>query len=435
MSSSDPTDVPQSGRWVALVDCESFYASCEAVFDPTLRGQPIVVLSNNDGCVIALNRLAKARGAKMGTPWFEAKAWCEVAGIHARSSNYELYGSLSARVMQIIAQFSAWQEVYSIDESFIGLHGSVAEAIALGREIRQRVMAYTGIPVRVGIGQTKTQAKLAILGAKADANLGGVCHLASYGPAQQDRIFDSIPVSELWGVGRRLTKRLAALGIHTARDLRDANVPAMRKKFSVNVARTILELRGVKCIELEPVSPRDHKDQLIFSRSFAMPVRTEREMRQVLSMYAQKVSGRLRQQGLVAGVVSSWASTAYYREGYQSAHASVAVPTPTDDPIVLGRAAHYLLPRMQAGAGYVRAGVVLTGLVAKSSEAPLPLFEPEFEGRGIGGTLDSITAKLGAGCIGVGYGGLRDAPAWNMKRGLLSKRAMTEWAELPVVRA
>lgn len=214
-------------RVVALVDCESFYASCERVFDPTLNGKPIVVLSNNDGCVVALNREAKALGVKMGVPWFQISAWAEVSGVVARSSNYELYGALSARVMEIIGQFSAWQEVYSVDESFIGLEGTVEELLKVGAEMRERVLRYTGVPVRVAIGKTKTLAKLASLGAKADLSLNGVCHLGAYSPEKLNHIMSSIPVSEIWGVGRRLTKRLASLNIHTVAELRDADLRYM----------------------------------------------------------------------------------------------------------------------------------------------------------------------------------------------------------------
>lgn len=422
-------------RMVALVDCESFYASCERVFNPALNGKPIVVLSNNDGCVVALNREAKQAGVKMGTPWFQISAWATRAGVIAQSSNYELYGALSARVMEIIGRFSAWQEVYSVDESFIGLNGTVEELVAVGREIRATVLRYTGIPVRVAIGRTKTLAKLAALGAKADLSLDGVCHLGSYSPEHLDHITQSIPVSDLWGVGGKLTKRLAGLNIQTVADLRSSDLRYMRKKFSVNIARTIQELNGVPCIPLENESPRDHKDQLIFSRSFSTPVRGEAAMRQVLSVYAQRVSGRLREQGLTAGIVSAWCATAYYKDGYESVNASVGLPTPTSDPIRLSKASYALLHRIRPDAAYVRAGVILTGLRAETSDIPLSLFESEYEGRQVGETLDSITKRFGSKAIGVGVGGLRSAPSWNMKRELLSRRTLTMWDELAEVKA
>ena len=305
----------------------------------------------------------------------------------------------------------------------------------MGRQIREKVLRFTGVPVRVAIGRTKTLAKLASLGAKADLTLNGVCHLGLYSPEKLNLIMSSIPVSEIWGVGRRLTKRLASLNIHTVAELKDSDLRYMRKKFSVNMARTIQELNGVPCIPLEDENPRDHKDQLIFSRSFAKPVQGEREMRQVLSIYAQRVSGRLREQGLTAGVVSAWCATAYFKEGYQSAYVSVPLGTPTNDPIRLSKAAYSVLDRINADAAYVRAGVILTGLRAETADIPLDLFREDYEGRQVGETLDSITRKFGSRAIGVGVGGLKSAPSWNMKRGMLSRRAMTAWDELVEVRA
>lgn len=421
---------------VAIVDCESFYASCERVFDPGLASKPIVVLSNNDGCVVALNKEAKAHQIPMGTPWFKLETYARRNGVIAKSSNYELYGSLSARVMEIIGRYAAWQEVYSIDESFIGLRGDRAELERVGREIRAEVMRCTGIPVRVGIAPSKTLAKLAILGVRADPALGGVCHLGRYDQAQLDRIMESLAVTELWGVAGRTGKKLAELAIHTVKDLRDADAKWIRKRFSVVLERTVMELRGISCIPIEP-EPRAYKDQLIFSRSFSRPVSSSDEMRQVLSIYAQKVSGRLRAQGQAAGVVSAWASTSPFAQSgiAHSGHIAVGMPAHTDDPIWIGKAAHMLLPKLHPEARYVRAGVVLIDLRPLTSATPLDLFALDFDGRHVGDTLDAITRKLGHAAIGVGYGGLRDAPVWNMKREMLSPRAMTHWDELCEVSA
>ncbi|NLA65724.1 MAG: Y-family DNA polymerase [Leucobacter sp.] len=420
---------------IALVDCESFYASCERVFDPRLDTAPIVVLSNNDGCVVAMNREAKAHNIPMGTPWFKLKGYAKHHGIIARSSNYELYGSLSARIMHIIGRFAAWQEVYSIDESFIGLKGTTQELIDVGRAIRADVLASVGIPVRVGIGRTKTLAKLASRGAKADLTLNGVCHLGSYSERQLDHIMRHTHVTDLWGVANRTGKRLAALGIHTADELRDADAKWIRKKFSVVLERTVMELRGVPCIELEP-TPRQYKDQLIFSRSFSKPVTTAREMSQVLSIYAQQVSGRLRDAGQIAGFVTAWAATAWYKEGpSHTPRVSVTLPVPTDDPVVIAKATLALTRHVHDATPYVRAGVVLTGLTRRDATIPLSLFRDDSQTRQLGATLDAITQRHGAGTIGVGLGGLRQRPAWDMRRDMLSRRATTHWEELCEVQA
>lgn len=420
---------PENDRMIALVDCESFYASCERVFEPKLSGKAIVVLSNNDGCVVAMNMEAKAHKIPMGVPWFKLRNYANAHGIVARSSNYELYGSLSARVMQIIGHHAAWQEVYSIDESFIGIRGDVNKLVTMGRDIRAEVLQSTGIPVRVGIGRSKTQAKLASRGAKADLSLGGVCHLDSYSRDHQERILTGTHVTDLWGVAGRTGKRLAAMNIHTAKDLRDADAKWVRKKFSVVLERTIMELRGIPCIPLE--DPRKYKDQLIYSRMFSTPVSTPEDMRQVLSIYAQKVSTRLRDQGQVAGIVSAWASTSWHAEGPRhTPYVSGGLTVETDDPIGISKAAGQLIPHLLPGTKYVRACVILTGLRPKHGATPLELFQPEFEGRRIGETLDSIAARLGPNLIGVGLGGLKAPPSWAMRRDMLSRRATTHWDEL-----
>lgn len=419
---------------VALVDCASFFASCERVFDPSLDGKPVVVLSNNDGCVVAMSSEAKALQIPMGIPWFKLSAWAKRNGVVARSSNYELYGSLSTRVMEIVGRYSAWQEIYSIDESFIELTGTREEVISAAHRLREEVWRSTGVPVRVGIASTMTLAKLAVLGAKQNLALNGVCHLGCYEPERLNEILANIHVTELWGVGRRHGKRLAAYNIHSAKELRDADVALIRKRFSVVLQRTVYELRGVRCIELQ--EERRYKDQLIFSRSFSRPVTTAEEMQQVLSLYAQRVSTRLRKQQQVARTVSAWAMTGHYVErGRHSAYASVTLDTHTNEPIRIAKAAGALLGHIQHGTRYARAGVVLTDLTPEQTLAPLDLFMSEFEGRRIGITLDSITRRVGKNAIGVGRGGLTNAPIWNMKRNLLSKRATTHWDELAEVRA
>lgn len=425
----------ESRQMIALVDCESFYASCERVFDPSLDRVPTIVLSNNDGCVVAASSEAKAMGVEMGVPYFKIEAWCRQNNVAVRSSNYELIGSLSRRVMEVIAGYSAWQEIYSVDECWIGLRGTVDELRETGLRIREAVMRATGIPVRVGIAPSKTLCKLAILGVKASPDLAGVCHLGTYPADQLTRILAATPVTDLWGIASRTGKRLAALGIHTALDLRDADARLIRRRFSVVIERTVHELRGISCIPIEE-QPREFKDQLIFSRSFARPVATVDEMRQVLSIYAQKVSSRLRGQHQVAGIVSAWADTS--RHGMSVMHTpyvSTGLSAETDDPILIAKAAGALLTKLYSEARYVRAGVILTGLRPKTSATPLDLFAPLYDGRQVGQTLDAITDRIGPGAIGVGLGGMKGAPVWNMRRQKLSPRATTHWDELCRVRA
>lgn len=428
-----PTPAPDQ---IALVDCVSFYANAERVFDPTLGDRPTLVLSNNDGCVVAACPLVKALDPDiMGKPWFKIRGWCQAKGVAVRSSNYELYGSLSSRVATILGRFSAWQEVYSIDESWLKLRGTPDELEPLGQEIRRTVLQLTGIPVRVAIAPTKTLAKVAALGINKNPDFDGVLDLRRFPEEQLDRILDSLHVTDLWGVAGRSGKRLAGLGIHTAKELRDADAKWLRKRFSVVMERTILELRGQKCIELE-TQPPAAKDQLIYSRSFSRKLTDRYEMHQVLSIYAQRVSARLRAQKSVAGVLSVWVSTGWADENTvpHSAHKTVSLVVPTDDPIVLTKAACAVLPDLfpTTGIRYARAGVVLTGLRPAVGVQLLPVFQPETETRGIGAVLDDITRKLGRDAVGVGRGGLKTPQDWEMKRAMLSKRCTTHWDELPV---
>ncbi|TDP89600.1 DNA polymerase V [Leucobacter luti] len=339
----------------------------------------------------------------------------------------------------MIGRHAHAQQVYSIDESFVELRGSVSELTEAGRAIRQDVQQLVGIPVRVAFGQTKTLAKTMAIGVKRTPEMQGVGHFDGYSPAQQDVILGSIPVTDLWGVAGRTGKKLAALGVFTAKDLRDADAKLIRKRFSVVLERTVMELRGVPCIPLEQIPP-PAKDQLIYSRSFSKKIVELRDMEQVISIYAQRVSARLRAQGSTAGQISVWVATGWADERTvaHTAHISATLPTPTNDPITLTRAAMAIRRELFPAAGirYARAGIVLTDLrAATGGQQPLDIFQPEFEGRGVGQTLDRITRKLGKQAVGVGLGGLKTPVDWEMKRAMLSPRATTHMDELVKVRA
>lgn len=342
--------------------------------------------------------------------------------------------------VEIIGRHAAWQEVYSIDESFIGMRGTVDELIDLGHRIRDDVRRCTGIPVRVGIGRTKTLAKLASRGAKALPELGGVCHIGQFAPAHLERIMAGTDVADLWGVASRTKKKLAGMGIFTARDLRDAELRLIRKRFSVVLARTVMELRGVPCIELEEHPPAA-KEQLIYSRSFSRKLTTPAEMAQVTQIYAQRVGVRLRKQGSVTGVLKAWAATGWADEGTPPHSAGVSVPfvTATSDPIMLARAAAHLIPFLflfpehLPGVRCARVGVILIDLKPGTGVPMLELFERA--GPKLGDTLDRINHKLGRHLVGVGLGGRSAPPSWEMKRAMLSRRATTHWSELCEARA
>ncbi|WP_243400256.1 Y-family DNA polymerase [Arthrobacter glacialis] len=430
---SGPALMPGSD-YIAHVDVNSFYASAERAFNPSLEGVPVVVLSNNDGCVVTRTAEAKALGISMGEPWFKlaprAKAW----GLVALSSNYELYGDISARVMELLGRYSAWVEVYSIDEAFLGVNGTPERMRQLGRTIKDAVRRHVGVPVCVGIARTKGLVKLANKLAKHNPDFAGVCHWESIPEDARDGLMSRLSVVELWGVATRLTNRLNAMGIRTILDLKNANPVMIRDRFSVVLMRTVMEVQGTPCIPME--EERVGRDQLIFSRSFSTPVTTAAAMGQVMSVYAQQPSARLAKHGLQAKVLTAFAGTSHYNQDNIS-YPSVCVPLPmpTADPVLLHKAANSLCERIYEGVKYVRAGIMVTDLRPTGNQSPLELFENPHEERGIGTLLESVSKKYGRGSIGLGSAGVRGGPDWSMKRDMLSPRYTTHWDELLLVKA
>jgi DNA polymerase V len=378
---------------------------------------------------------------KNGTSWFKIASWAKHVGLIARSSNYELYGELSSRVMELVARYSSRHEIYSIDEAFLGMSSTTEELTTRGRQIRTAVRKHVGLPVCVGIGRSKTLAKLANHGAKNIARLEGVANMDDYPAERTNQIMDSLTVDHLWGVAYRTTKKLAGYGIYSVRELRDADPQVIRKRFSVVLQRTVYELRGIDCIALE--DERTVKENIIFSRSFSAPVTTLEGMHQVMAVYGQRASGRLRKQGSVTKSMTCFASTSQFAgEPYQSAVAAVSFLTATDDPVQMVKAAIGALePHLIPGVKYVRAGLMLSGITPKDAHAYLPMFTPLHEQREIGSVIDVIDVidviakRHGTGSVGLGLAGLKNAPHWAMKRELLSPRSTTHWAELAIAHA
>ncbi|WP_191905650.1 Y-family DNA polymerase [Microbacterium caowuchunii] len=419
---------------IGLVDANSFYASCERVFDPKLEGRPVCVLSNNDGCVVALTSEAKALGIKMGTPWFKIRSFAEHHGAVAKSSNYELYGDLSHRLHRLVERFGAWVEEYSIDECFLHVNEQRTDLAALGREIREAARRNIGLPVSVGFGPSKVLAKLANHGAKRAPHLGGVCDWTAYTPEQQEVILAHYPTSETWGIAGRLEQKLAARGIENMLQLRDADAGAIKKAFGVTVQRIVYELRGIPCIEIEPV--RKTKQQIISSRMFGHPVEDPDTVAHVLSVYAQRATARMRGEKSVAGLVSAFAASSPYADNYTSAWGQMAFGMPTDDPVAIAKAAtESLKGQLRPGVKYVRAGVMLNKLSPAESHSFLPAFQPDYDRRGVGELLDKIHRRHGDSAVGLGLAGIRLGPAFEMRREMLSLRATTHWNELATVYA
>ncbi len=299
----------------ALADVNSFYASCEKVFRPDLRNKPVVVLSNNDGCVIARSPESKRLGIKMGQPWFQIKSQQFPERLHVFSSNYSLYHDMSQRVMSALEELSPSVEQYSIDEMFLGIVGinRVISFEYFGRQVRARVKAVTGLTVGVGMGPTKTLAKSAQWAGKEWPQFGGVLALTADNPGRTEKLLSRQPVEEVWGVGRRISKQLNAMGIFTALDLSRSNPAFIRKKFSVVLERTVRELAGESCIALEEAPPP--KQQIVCSRSFGERVVTLESMRQAICKHAERAAEKLRQEGQFCRHISSFIKTSPFSPG------------------------------------------------------------------------------------------------------------------------
>lgn len=425
----------------ALVDCNNFYASCEKLFDPRLVGKPVVVLSNNDGCVVARSAEAKALGVPMGAPWHQLRELAMREGIIAYSSNYALYADMSNRVVEVLGQFSANLEVYSIDESFLdlsGYHGlNLAGLHGYGAEIRRRVAQWLGLAVCVGIGTSKTLAKLANHCAKKGlAGWDGVCDFTGMAEAGLSSLFATIPVDEVWGVGRRISERLHEMGIETVRDLRDADAETIRARFSVVLERTVRELRGVSCLDLEEVAPP--KQQIMSSRSFGQYVYDLDELREAVASYIAKAAEKLRAQDSLAGAVQVYIRTNPFKPKepqYQRA-VTLPLPEPTADTRVLSRfAIHILKGIYRPGYAYQKAGVMLTELQPRKLRQQ-SLFADEAgdeRAQSVMKAMDRINAKWGRGTVRLSAEGLNKA--WQMRRGRLSPAYTTSWRHLPVAKA
>ena len=419
-------------RQIALVDCNNFYVSCERLFRPDLKTTPIVVLSNNDGCVVSRSNEAKVLGIRMGQPWFECKQQAEEQGILALSSNYALYADLSNRVMSILADFAPRTEVYSIDECFVDLTG-MSKVRDTNYSMRDRVLQWTGLPVCVGVGPTKTLAKLANHIAKKHPRSRGVFNYNDLTDEQQTRLLGQINVGEVWGVGRKLTKHLAAHGINTVQDLRMAHAPTLRAEFGVVIEKTQRELQGVACIELE-----DHvtdKQQMICSRSFGKHVTGLAVLQDALSVFTATACEKLRAQNSHAALVQVFMLTNRFRQDLPQYNPSMAVPLPmpSNDSLVINRWVQHVAELLwRDGYKYKKAGIVL-GDITPVSVVQTDWLEPTSAANGtrLMSAIDGLNNRFGRGTIKVSAGGMCDG--WAMRHERKSPNYTTEWDAVPSV--
>lgn len=415
----------------ALCDVNSFYASCETVFRPDLKGRLVVVLSNNDGCVIARSAEAKPF-VKMGEPYFKQKDMFRRHGIIAFSSNYELYADMSNRVMTTLEELSPRCEIYSIDEAFCDLTGvrSCRDLTEFGREIRETVLRRTHLTVGVGIAQTKTLAKLANHAAKQwQRQTGGVVDLSNL--ERQRKLMAILPVDEVWGVGRRISKKLEAMGIKTVLQLADTDIRFIRKHFNVVLERTVRELRGEPCLGLEEFAPV--KQEIVCSRSFGGRITEYREMRQAICSYASRAAEKLRGEHQYCRFISAFVKTSPFalNEPYYGNSASVKLLTPTQDSRDIITAATKCLDVIwRDGHRYQKAGVML-GDFYSQGVAQLNLFDdnaPRQNSEKLMEVLDHLNAKDGRGTLYFAGQGIQTA--WQMKREMLSPRYTTRYSDL-----
>lgn len=418
----------------ALVDCNNFYASCEKLFRPDLKDTPVVVLSNNDGCVVARSREAKSLGIKMGVPVFQIKAEMQRHGILAFSSNYALYADLSSRVMRTLEEMAPRVEVYSIDEAFLDLTGieSAISLVEFGQQVRERIGHWIGISVCVGIAPTKTLAKLANHAAKKYPATQGVVDLTN--PDRQRRLLALVPVDDVWGVGRRLSKRLNALGITTALDLANASPRAIRDQFSVVLERTVRELNGESCIELEEIPPT--KKQIVCSRSFGVKVTHFEFLREAICEYATRATEKLRKEQQQAKVMTVFIRTSPFKdnEPQYSNSASGELLIPSCDTRDFIELANHLLKRIwKDGFRYAKAGVMLSDFYDPGMFQP-GLFDDvstRSNSQQLMSVLDTINQSGAGKVFFAGQGTKKD---WSMKREHLSPAYTTRWDQLPRVK-
>ncbi|WP_066262814.1 Y-family DNA polymerase [Hydrogenophaga flava] len=430
----------------ALVDGNNFYVSCERVFRPSLNGKPVVVLSNNDGCAIARSNEAKALGIAMGAPWFKIRHRQESHGLVALSANFPLYGDLSDRMMSLVAGLGHRQEIYSIDESFVDLAGIRGDLVKRSQVIRERVLQWVGIPCCIGIGQTKTLAKLANHIAKTaerkpgiyPAELAQICNLAAMDRVTLESVLAVTAVDEVWGVGRRIGAQLKEGGVHTVLDLSRMDLGTVRQRWSVVLERTVRELQGLPCVDLEDAAP--DKQEIACTRSFGRTVTALSDLSEAVSEFASRAAEKLRRQDGQANQVLTFVRTSPFRSDPQYSR-SIVVPLrrPTSDTRRIVEAAlaglHCIF---KPDFLYAKAGVMLLELQPASVHQTELALEPEEErdkGR-LMGALDGLNRRYGRGTVLLGSTGLQgDQRRWSMKQERRTPQYTTRWEDMPVVRA
>lgn len=418
----------------ALVDCNNYYVSCERVFNPKLEGKPVVVLSNNDGCVVAASNEAKALGLKMGSPAFKCEDLFLKHNVFVYSSNYALYGDMSDRVMKTLAQFTPEMEIYSIDEAFLSFDGFKHKNLSdYGRHIKATVKQWTGLPVSIGIGPTKTLAKIAGKLVKKKPEFRGVCDITD--SPDIDSLLDSIDACDVWGVGTQYTKLLKRYGIHTACNLKYARDKWVKKHMTITGLRTVKELRGESCIPLEDVLKP--KKSILSSRSFGASVDSLVDLKEAIATYASRTAEKLREEHSVCSLVQVFLTTNPFKDDPQYFNTvTVPMPVPTAYTADVIKYAHYGLGKIfKPGFRYKKAGVIVSGIVP-DNQIQLNLFVPSVSldrERNLMMVMDNINTRWGDDTVKYAAAGVKRP--WKMRQAKRSGRFTTMVSEIPKVQA
>ena len=421
----------QRTKKLALVDCNSFYVSCERLFNPKIRRKPVVVLSNNDGCIISRSNEAKALGIKMGEPYFKAKEIIVKNKVEVFSSNYSLYGDLSRRVMRTLKRFNSEIEVYSIDEAFIDLSNFPDNEVErVGKEIRETVLQWTGIPTSIGIAKTKTLSKVANHIAKKKQS--GVTSLI--GIENLDPILEKIEINDVWGVGRQLTKFYQKNGIYNAKQLKNKSNTWIKKSSNVLGSRTAMELRGVPCINLETTSTK--RKSCVVSRSFGKRIETFQELKEAVANYCLNASEKIRSESLVAKAITVFVRTSPFQRnfGYYSNAKTIDFPIATNNSIETVKTAVSILEKIfKNGYQYQKAGVMLTGLRDDDGRKNLFSSEKDEKINNLMRSIDNTNYRYGRSTLSLASAGVQKR--WNMRREYSSKIDTADFFSLPRIKA
>ena len=413
---------------IAIIDVNNFYVSCERVFNPKLENKPVVVLSNNDGCAISRSNEAKALGIKMGTPWFKFKEFAKQENVTALSSNYTLYLDMSHRVMTLLSKFSPDQEVYSIDESFLDLTSFKSkDLIQYSQQIKTKIKQWTGLPVSIGIGSTKTLSKLANHIAKKNSSFKGVCNLNVMDQDTLETWMSHIPVNEVWGVGRSLALKLNQLGIISVLDLKLADPDYIRQQFSIVLEKTVRELNGLICMELKDIA--EPNKEIMVSRSFGRRVKDKQELIEAVTAYTSRAAERMRKQESVATSLYIYIRTSPHDDKKQYANGiNIPLFQPTDDSMALTNAALLGLDYIyREGFDYQKAGVTLCNLISKDKMQG-NLFNDTIAHSRMK-IMDTINQRW-KGKLKLGSEGV--TKEWEMKAQFKSRNYTTDWDQLMI---